>query len=299
MDSLVKSIWRVGLGAVLLAAPWAGAGAQTPSNCGPIQDAQGNITSNPACPSATSNSSPPPGSAAKRYPYPGETPPQGTPPGAPSVPGTGDAAPSAPVPQEGPLQPGNQTGVPGQPAAKRFPYPGETDGTTPVPGQPPLNDAGSSGSSSSSGSSGSSSSSSNSSSGSSDSSGGSSPSGAGRAGGGDPDTDPDAAAAPRRNRHKLPAVPRQSPSEREEEDVKIAGFYQNDGNFKGAYDRAKDAVSLDGDDPAAQLALAESARHLGKLDEAEKAYRQCLELDPVPKLRKKAEGALKEMTGGG
>ncbi len=116
---------------------------------------------------------------------------------------------------------------------------------------------------------------------------------------GDPDTDPDAAAAPRRNRHKLPAVPRQSPSEREEEDVKVAGFYQNDGNFKGAYDRAKDAVSLDGDDPAAQLALAESARHLGKLDEAEKAYRQCLELDPVPKVRKRAEQALKDMTGGG
>ncbi len=97
----------------------------------------------------------------------------------------------------------------------------------------------------------------------------------------------------------MPAVPRQSPSEREEEDVKVAGFYQNDGNFKGAYDRAKDAVSLDGDDPAAQLALAESARHLGKLDEAEKAYRLCLELDPVPKVRKRAEGALKEMVGGG
>ena len=94
-------------------------------------------------------------------------------------------------------------------------------------------------------------------------------------------------------------MPRQSPSEREEEDVKVAGYYQNDGNFKGAYDRAKEAVSLDVDDPAAQLALAESARRLGKLDEAEKAYRQCLELDPVPKLRKKAEGALKEMTGGG
>ena len=286
MDSLAKSVWRVGLAAGLLVAPWAGAGAQTPSNCGPIQDAQGNITSNPACPNASS-SSPPPASAAKRYPYPGEASPEATPPSAPPVPGAGDAAPGAP-------QTGNQTGAPGQPAAKRFPYPGETDeatpnGTAPLPGQPPLNDAGSSGSSSSS----------SSSSGSSDSSGNSNSSGAGRAGGGDPDTDPDAVAAPKRNRHKLPAVPRQSPSEREEEDVKIAGFYQNDGNFRGAYDRAKDAVSLDGDDPAAQLALAESARHLGKLDEAEKAYRQCLELDPVPKVRKKAEGALKEMTGGG
>ncbi len=81
--------------------------------------------------------------------------------------------------------------------------------------------------------------------------------------------------------------------------MQVAGFYQNDGNFRGAYDRAKDAVSLDADDPAAHLALADSARKLGRLDEAEKAYRQCLTLDPVPKQRKKAEQALKEMTGGG
>ena len=93
-------------------------------------------------------------------------------------------------------------------------------------------------------------------------------------------------------------MPRQSPTEREQEDVQVAGFYQNDGNFRGAYDRAKDAVSLDKDDPAAHLALAESARKLGKLDEAEQEYRYCLTLDPVPKERKVAERALKEMTGG-
>lgn len=290
MDSFPKSFPRVGLGVrlgvVLLASAWACAGAQTPSNCGPIQDAQGNITSNPACPSAPSGSAPPP-SAAKRFPFPGETPAETT-PTAPAA--AGQAAPSAPVPQGG------------VPAAKRFPYPGETEtpsaatptGAAPVPGQPPLSDAGSSGSSSSG-----SSSASSSSSGSSDSSGGSGSAAPGKGSGGDPDTDPDAAAAPRRNRHKLPPVARQSPSEREEEDVRVAGFYQNDGDYKGAYDRAKDAVSLDGDDPAAQLVLAESARHLGKLDEAEKAYRQCLQLDPVPKLRKKAEQALKDMTGGG
>ena len=91
---------------------------------------------------------------------------------------------------------------------------------------------------------------------------------------------------------------RQSPSEREEEDVQVAGFYMNDGNFKGAYDRAKDAVTLDKTDPSAHLALAESARKLGKLDEAESEYKQCLGLDPVPKDRKVAEKALREMTGG-
>ncbi len=95
----------------------------------------------------------------------------------------------------------------------------------------------------------------------------------------------------------MPPVPRQSPSEREQEDVTVAGFYFNDGNFKGSYDRAKDAVTLDGDDAAAQLALGNAARKLGKLDEAEKAYKHCLELDPVPKVRKPAEKALREMTG--
>ena len=79
----------------------------------------------------------------------------------------------------------------------------------------------------------------------------------------------------------------------------MAGYYQNDGNFKGSYERAKEAVSLDKDDAAAHLALAESARRLGKLDEAEQEYKQCLTLDPVPKQRKVAEKALQAMTGGG
>jgi Tfp pilus assembly protein PilF len=83
------------------------------------------------------------------------------------------------------------------------------------------------------------------------------------------------------------------------EDMQVAGFYQNDGNFMGAYMRAKDAVSLDAGDPDAHLALAEAARKLGKLDEAEQNYKKCLALDPVPKTKKVAQAALKEMTGGG
>lgn len=58
-----------------------------------------------------------------------------------------------------------------------------------------------------------------------------------------------------------------------------------------------DAVTLDNEDAAAQLVLGNAARKLGKLDEAEKAYKRCLELDPVPKLRKPAEKALHDMTG--
>jgi len=95
------------------------------------------------------------------------------------------------------------------------------------------------------------------------------------------------------------AEPVKTNSQQFAEDMQVASFYQNDGNFKGAYMRAKDAVSLDADDPDAHLALAEAARKLGKLDEAEQNYKRCLQLDPVPKTRKAAQAALKEMTGGG
>lgn len=97
----------------------------------------------------------------------------------------------------------------------------------------------------------------------------------------------------------MPTVKEKSPDEREAEDVSVAGFYMNDGNFLGAYMRGKDAVSLDDTDPQAHLALAEAARKLGKLDEAQQQYKRCLELDPLPKDRKVAEHALKEMSGKG
>jgi hypothetical protein len=45
--------------------------------------------------------------------------------------------------------------------------------------------------------------------------------------------------------------------------------------------------------------LAEAARKLGKLDEAMEHYKTCLKLDPIPKEKKVAEKALKEMEGGG
>ena len=80
--------------------------------------------------------------------------------------------------------------------------------------------------------------------------------------------------------------------------MRVAAFYQNDGNYRGAYERAADAVSIADDDAEAHLALADAARHIGKMDEAVKNYKKCLELDPVPKTRKAAEKALKEMSGG-
>lgn len=194
-----------------------------------------------------------------------------------------------------------RTDTPTAPTAQRFPFPGETSspvqavpGTTPTSAPaaqkfpfpteketaPGLADAGSSGDSSSSSS----------------SSSGPDPT-AGPLG---EDDDPAAKAAAERKaaRHKLPKGERLSPGEREEEDLRVAGFYQADGNFRAAYLRATDAVSLAADDPDAHFALAEAARKLLKLDEAKQHYQECLKLDPVPKEKKAAEKALKEMAGG-
>lgn len=242
---------------------------QTPAApCPTVKDAQGNPVPDPSCAQGTQPS------AAQRFPFPGSSPGVGSAPVVPQNP----AVPQSPAATDSQSAPAAAPS-PEEPASKRFPFPGSSSGDKPAPVGPPLQDAGSSGSSSNS-------SSSNSSAG-----------GEGGAAADDPDAN-DPAAIPRSKRHKLPPVPRQTPDQREQEDVQVAGFYFNDGNFKGSYDRAKDAVTLDADDAAAHLALAESARKLGKLDEAEREYKRCLALDPVPKQRKVAEKALKEMTGG-
>jgi hypothetical protein len=221
----------------------------------------------------------PPGSAAKSFPFPGEEP------AAPSpvTPANGSAAQT---PANGAAQPADSGASAGP---KKFPFPGDSapaaDATKPAPG---LQDAGSSGSSSAPDSGSSSSSSSSSSS---DSSSGEGP----LAGDDDPAA---AAAAARKARRRLPKVDTQTPDQREQEDLDVAAFYQGLSNYKGAYERAVDAVSIAADDPDAHFALAEAARRLGKLDEAEANYKKCLTLDPVPKIRKAAEKALKEMAGG-
>lgn len=211
-------------------------------------------------------------------------PPKPAAPANPTKSGNAFPFPGESTPDANTPAPAAKASAPAKPA-NAFPFPGEPEAAPAdkPAGQPGLTDAGSSGSSSDQGSSSSSSSSS-----------------------GDPDgplagdDDPAAraAAARRAARKKLPAVPRQSPSEQEDEDLKVAAFYQNDGNFKAAYSRATDAVSLAADDPDAHFALAEAARRLGKLDEAEAHYKKCLALDPIPKEKKAAEKALKEMSGG-
>jgi hypothetical protein len=227
---------------------------------------------------ATSPAAPANGSAAKSFPFPGSDPT-----GVPSAP--------APAPSAVPQASGQTPTAKSAPAGPRkFDYPGEDPsgaepaaGAKPAPATAsPLQDAGSSGESSSSSSSS------------------STDAVPGDFGSDATDNDPaaKAAAARKAERRRLKGAPVQTSDEREIEDLKVAGFYQNDGNFRGAYLRAQDAVTLAGDDPEAHLALAEAARRLGKLDEAETHYKKCLTLDPTPKDRKTAEKALKEMSGG-
>ncbi len=97
--------------------------------------------------------------------------------------------------------------------------------------------------------------------------------------------------------HRKPEPPPKETGEVEAEDLQVAHFYQQDGNFRGAYLRAQHAVSLVPEDADAHLAVGLAARRIGKLDEALKEFKKTLELDPVPKTRKEAQEALREMTG--
>jgi hypothetical protein len=235
-------------------------------NCsGSITSGDGKVEKISNCPAP--NAQPQvPTSASQQFPYPGDSTP------------AGQTNPAAPAAKQTPGSAGQA------PASKQFPYPGDdasgSSSSAAKPAPPAgdgLQDAGSSGASSGSSSSSSSS--------------------AGPDNGADGDAG--TVAPVRVRRRRVPAAPRLTPTQRETEDLQVAGFYQNDGDFRGAYLRAKDAVSIAESDPDAHLALGEAARKLGKLDEAEQNYRRCLQLDPVPKSRKTAERALKEMTGGG
>lgn len=265
-----------------------------------MTDENGKTISLPECanPSSTPRPDTPASkNAAQKFPYPGES--------------TGSTAPDQGAPSSGAQTSGVQggdtggsgnpnAGNPNLPASKRFPFPGETPDTPAPSGNAPqsqnqnagpLRDAGSSGESSSS----SSSSSSN-----------------------DPDamkdlgpnqetTDPyeadeaaaRARAASRRSKREAPAAKPQTADERVAEDLQVASFYSGGGNFRGAYLRARDAVATEAEDPEAHFALAEAARKLGKLDEAQTEYKATLAHDPIPKTKKAAERALKEMSGKG
>ena len=274
-------VWlAAGLGLVLAgrAAP-----AQPQGGC-TFTDSNGKTVFWPNC-QPPSNSQPPSGSPQPQSPAPA--------PGssaAKNFPYPGDAA--------SPKTPGTQTGSGGAgptPAASRFPFPGDdsSGGAQPSAASGPPNNSslpGSGGSGSAGSGSGDSSSSS------------SDAAPPGPLGNGD--TDPAAAAAAARRAAWMKKEQggidfHQTRVQREVEDLKVASFYEDSGNYRGAYLRARDAVSIDDDDAQAHLALAEAARRIGKLDEAEAQYKKCLSMDPVPKVKKAAQRALREMTHGG
>lgn len=250
------------------------AAPQTQMNCtgGASKGSDGKWTTTSNC--GPAQDQPVPSNAAQQFPYPGDA----------------DAAKQSNQTPNAPGASGTQQAP--KNAAQQFPYPGDDSeksssssrGAGDAKPAPPggLQDAGSTGDASSSSS----------------SSSGYSSSGADQPSH-SPDEDDEGVPTKTRASRKRPAEPVKTNSQQFAEDMQVASFYQNDGNFRAAYMRAKEAVSLQGDDPDAHLALAEAARKLGKLDEAEQNYKRCLELDPVPKTRKAAQAALKEMTGGG
>ena len=213
---------------------------------------------------------PPTSSAGQKPCQPGPTKPcpasTSAPAPAPSAseqfPYPGDPAPSAPQPRSSnPSASPPDAPIPSSPApssAKQFPYPGEST--------PSASDSSSSSSASSS-----------------------SP---------DPDNppppDPDAIPTTAKSgRRKLPKVrDLQTDEEREAEDITVARFYRDHGNWNAAYLRSKDAVQHQPSDPDAHLLLAESAQKLNKRDEAIAEYNAMLKLDASEDQIKAAHKAL-------
>lgn len=76
------------------------------------------------------------------------------------------------------------------------------------------------------------------------------------------------------------------------DDLKVAKFYTNDGNYAGAYLRYKDAVEHDAEQADAHFGWATSAEKLGKVDEAREHYETYLKLEPDGDHTKEAERAL-------
>lgn len=251
-------------------------------NCQPPTATPGSSSPTPATapaskPNAPAPTNSPATSAPKSFPFPGETQEQTPTPSSAVTPPQSPNNGQTNAPQSSTPAPANA------PAGSRFPFPGEQDNpASSSSSSSPLGDAGSSGSGSSS-----------------SSSSDEDPFGDSNSGlpAGDDDPAAKAAAKRRAEKRRLAGSKPQTQDEREAEDLQVGSFYMDGENYRGAYLRAKDAVTYGSDDPEAHFLLAESARKLGKLDEALAEYRKCLTLDPIPKTKKAAEKAIKEMAG--
>ena len=96
-------------------------------------------------------------------------------------------------------------------------------------------------------------------------------------------------------RRTLKVIKPQSDTARVDEDLSIAKFYGQSGNYMGAYLRAKDAVKTQPDYPDGHYALGEAAKRLKKNDEAVAEFETYLKLSPDGTEAKAAEKALDEL----
>ncbi len=88
----------------------------------------------------------------------------------------------------------------------------------------------------------------------------------------------------------------ESAEDRIAEDLDVANFYRNRGNYMAAYLRTKDALSYQPDDAEINYSLAEFAQKLGKKDEAVEHYKTYLKLAPQGPKSKTAQKALQQLT---
>jgi tetratricopeptide (TPR) repeat protein len=93
-------------------------------------------------------------------------------------------------------------------------------------------------------------------------------------------------------RRKLPKVSAKTVDERVSEDLEVARFYADHGNYLAAYLRSRDATKLMPEDPESHFSLGQAAAKLGKKEEAATEFAVYLKLDPVGEKRRAAEQAL-------
>lgn len=79
-------------------------------------------------------------------------------------------------------------------------------------------------------------------------------------------------------------------------DVSIAKMYFQNENYRGAYIRYKEALSLDPENADAAFGVAESSRRLNQTQEAIDNYQLCLKIDPDGPRAKAARKALNSLS---
>ena len=261
--------------------------------------------------------------AAQAHPYPGDTSGGIPAPDAPAAPEALKKAPAAPSGGVQPYPGDNGKDVPYNPAddpeekgkpvpahdpnaekkaadtsaGKANPFPGGTS-TPDMPGEAPEPDAKPDGTTAGSPNSSTDGASSSSSSPSTDDVGGDSDKSSSRASKNPDDDDevkPKLADKGSSGRRTPKVVKPQSDTARVDEDLSVAKFYGQSGNYMGAYMRAKDAVKTQPEYPEGHFALGEAAKQLKKKDEAVAEFQAYLKLAPDGQQARAAEKALDEL----